>query len=469
MADIDNFLTHRTSDRGAYLNKWKKDGRVNVWLHTECLPIAVWRHTGVPKVVVLEDKQTGEATRRVWIGNWVCHEDEGVLKKQYKVGADGAREAPPQYCGICRLVDHVRRSVLSGRIDWLEPLFRFEADDPKETVVLFAGPMYMTRKAFDQFDSEEKQRARDAGLNIKESWKQGCNAGMQYLFRVVDDQHPESGVQIAFETQLLGDKVKDVISDRRESRGVEEGDPLRNPYCIQWQYRENEVDPKRKYHALAVDKQRLSPAIEALIYGPAPDVSRDVRPYNMVEMRAFLEQHALVKLPWDDIFGRAKVRPAPASSAELANEVGPEPSSRAPVPLRPPIAGPRTPKQPPKRAPYPQDDDERAVECEACGKAMWDDEMRCPRCGAEYVEQGGKVVLKREEKPAARPMRKRGEAAAPADPLAQRGRPPQAPVHGLFTRDPGDDAEAAPGGRGLASAGRQPGQDDEEDDDPIPF
>jgi len=407
MPSIDDFLNHKTSDRGAYLNKWKEDGKVNTWMHTECLPIAVWRHGGIPRVVVQEDKDTGEQVTRVWIGKAICHETEDVLKKQFKFTQQGAREIPPEYCPICCLVDYVRRLVNAGRIDRWAPVFKFEGDDEKETVTLHAGPMFMTRKMYEDLDDDEKKAAKKAGVFVKDAWKEVCHAGMNYLFRVVDDSHPESGVQIAFEPQSLGESVKLVISDRRQSKGVEEGNPLLNPYCIQWQYRENEPDFKKKYHALAIEKQQLSPAIEALIYGPAPDISRDIKPFNIQEMRAFLEEHALIKLPWNDIF-KVKTR-APKEEARADQESDPE-ETKPVLRQRPKPAV----KAAPKRAPFPEDDDEHAVGCEKCEKAMWDDDVVCPHCDARYTADG-KLLPDEPEPPKKPPMRKRGQKVEESD------------------------------------------------------
>ena len=321
MVNIDGFLNHRSSDRGAYLTKWKATGKVNTWLHTGSLPMSVWRHGGIPRIVVKENKQTGDAVRHVWSGDHVCHEPEDVLKAQYRHDDDGKRTVPPQYCPICRLVEYCRHMCKSGRWDWLDKVFRFEADDPDETLTLFAGALWMTRRDFDDLEKDDVRKAKDAGLVIGgkgggEAWKQNAYAGLKYLFLVVDDQHPESGVQKSFETSSLGDAVKDVITDARESKGVEQGNPLIHPYCIQWLYNEREPDPKKKYHARVIENVELSPAIEQLITGPAPDVSRDIKPYNLAEMRAFLEECALVKFPWDQLF-QVKTRPVAPSSASL--------------------------------------------------------------------------------------------------------------------------------------------------------
>jgi hypothetical protein len=459
---IDDFLQHRTSERGAYLSKWKEDGKVNTWMHTERLPMAVWRHGGIPKVVVLEDKKTGESVRHVWSGDWVCHEDESVLKNQYKL-EDGVRKFPALYCPICRLIDYLRKLEQSGRKNWKEPVFRWEADDEDENLQLTLGGMFMSRKHFEDMDiSEDEARAmKKAGIAIRDIWKQNIYPKASYLFCVVDDQHPESGVQKAFNTSSLGDAVKDVIADRREALGAEEGDPTLHPYCIQWQYREKEKNPKDKYHALAMDKIKLTPAVRSLITGPPPDISRDVRPFNLVEMRAFLEEAALMKLPWDDIFDVKKrvvqeveEEPRPTRKPKPRDDEEPEPRpSRS-------VAGgaPGKKEKGNKRPPFPGEDDDNAVACEGplengeeCGQPIWSDETLCPHCGAEY-DQDGKLVPK--EKPKGK-LRKRSEAAEPEE-------KPRAATKKSAKQAPAPE-ESRPAPR------REPGDDAEEDLDPIPF
>lgn len=432
---IDDFLNHRTGgSRGGYMKSWKKDGRVNTWMHTARLPMAVWKHTGFPRIVLLEDRQANEQVARVWSGDYVCHEREDVLRAQYDLTPKGEREDPPLYCPLCRLVDCVRRLVASGRLPWHKALFKFTGDVEKETLTLHAGGLFMTRKMVDDLDEEEVRDAKKQGLVVKEMWKESGYAKAEYLFCVVDDAHPEAGLQKTFERPSLGDAVKDVIAKERESEGAEDGDPTVNPYAIQWQYRKDE-EPKKMYAALRMRRLELTPAIEALITGPAPDIRSDIKPFNVVEMRAFLEQHALVKLPWDEIFKveereeeeesepPSERRPAAPTAKRAASkprreepEELEEPEPSRSVKAKP--AKPEAPKGPkkrgaPKREPIPDDDDPKAVACEQCGKAMWDDAHECPHegCGAQYDAQ---FKLIADEEPKKAPPRRR--AAPPPEP-----------------------------------------------------
>jgi hypothetical protein len=107
------------------------------------------------------------------------------------------------------------------------------------------------------------------------------------------------------------------------------------------------------------------------------------------------------------------------------------------------------------RSPYPSEDDPRAVGCEGkledgseCGKPIWEDETKCPHCGALYTADG-KLIPKEEP----RKLRKRGEAA-PAAKAAE--------MEDL-------SAPVAPKKAAVPTKQREPGDDTEEDEDELPF
>jgi hypothetical protein len=456
---VDDFLSHRSTERsGGFLSGWKKDGKVDTWM--VCLPVALWRHGGVPRVVVVENKTTKENETRVWSGNWSCHETEDVLKKQYKRDEEKNRVAPPNYCALCRLTDVMFHLVTSGRVDWLKPIFKFEGDEAKETKVLHAGGMWMSRKSYEELEKDELKRAKDAGVSLKEmSWQENCFAKMEYVARVVDNAHPESGVQIATVTSSLGDKIKDVIVDQREDRGVEEGDPFKNPYAIQWEFREREPVPANMYKVRPMLKLPLTPAINALLQAEPPDISKMVQPFNTQEMRAFLESHALVKLPWDDIFNVQKRIPkAPESLKDVAPPKTKSTQVAVPEDLEEPKPSKAVQKAKPARPAIPSEDDPKAVNCAACGtdddlKPMWEDDTTCPHCGAKYTASGD--LIPREE--AAKPkMRKRGENGT-------------AETTKTAPKEMEDFSAPVTKTKVKAPAQREPGDDTEENEDDLPF
>lgn len=390
--NVEDFLNHSTQDRGGkFLSKWKKNEPpvVDTWNHTQRRPVILWRH-GLPKVVVKEGKSGGDVTM-VWGGQYNCHEDEGVLKTQYRRNDDKSRKNPPTTCGLCRLNEAVYYMIQNGKLDWLEPLFSFEADDPKQNAVLHAGGLG-NLFGRDDLSAEALSAMAEKGIYQRDSWKQNAMAKASYVFSVVDNADVGAGVQIAIETGLLGDKVKDVINAARTSLGKEDGDPFHNPYAIRWQHCPSEQVFNNKYRAIRMEKIPLTEEIAKLIRGDAPDLTGVIAPFNQEEMRAYLEQHCVssVKLPWDEIFKfQPKLHVVPAQQPAMQ----PRP---APVAAKaPPVASV----------------DDEMVECDddACKAVMRMTDPKCPKCGKVYIEE--KVAPPPPPPPA---MKKRGQIAEAA-------------------------------------------------------
>ena len=138
---IDDFLNHRGSGgrQSKMLKGWKTAGMTRLWLHTKVLPAPLWVHKFL-RVVVFEDKGTRQSTHNVWQDLMVCHESEATAKQWIDFVREREEFAPPiEHCAMCRFQHTVRKLVLAGKLDPVAPIFRFEADDPKDTRVLHAG------------------------------------------------------------------------------------------------------------------------------------------------------------------------------------------------------------------------------------------------------------------------------------------------------------------------------------------
>jgi hypothetical protein len=363
---VEDFLSHSSRAGGNFMT-WKKDGKVEVWLHTKRLPIALWRHQ-FPKVTIKEDDD-GEAKREVFMGSMNCQEDEAVLKQQYFTDDDGIRQAPPVRCPICLFTEWVRMQVVEGQLSWTKPVFKLDHErDPSRSIVLHAGGIYGAFGERDMDDDKKKELAA-AGISLKVAWREKVLAGLNYVFCVVDNAHPDKGILVSTEAGLLGDKVKDVIADTRVSLGDDEGNPYLNPYCFQWIYFKDE-QPNKKYKARPLLKVKMTPAIEALILKtPAPDVSKVIEPFNSDTLRAFMERNCLLKgVPWDDIFKNALKVGDKSNKEEQPKEEKAEAGGRR-----------RKKKEEPKPAP-----EAKTIPCDECKKPMLETATKCDNCGAEY-------------------------------------------------------------------------------------
>ena len=212
---LAEFLGHKPSSGGGggqFLKNWKKrdDKAINIVLHTQAGFVALWQHP-LPRLHEWTDKE-GRSHREIWSGNWNCLEAERVLKEQYKRDKNtGERKSPPCLCPQCKLVEKIRQMVVDGELEFTQPLFRWEADDPSKAVVLHAGGIY---NAFGKKDLDKELLAqmREARISPQEAWVENCYSKCNYVFIVVDVDHVDDGIQVANETTLLGDKVKECIA-----------------------------------------------------------------------------------------------------------------------------------------------------------------------------------------------------------------------------------------------------------------
>ena len=110
---VEEFLKHETRGRSDFVGSdWKKEGYIDVWLHTRRPFGMVWQH-GIPRIDTKDDPETGRTQRKVFGGSYKCLEEESTLKDMYfrdKVTLE--RKTPPEICPICRLVEHVHMMVI---------------------------------------------------------------------------------------------------------------------------------------------------------------------------------------------------------------------------------------------------------------------------------------------------------------------------------------------------------------------
>lgn len=412
---LDEFLGHSSSTRGGgRVVVWRKrePAQMDTWLHSKSSIIALWRH-GWPRLAEIE--RDGEKTTEVWGGQFNCWEDEDVLRSQYQRDDQGSRKRPPQVCPFCLLLEHLRTEVRMGALSWVEPIFRFEGDDPDQAQVLTAGGLY---NAFGgDLSRQEVAELRRAGIRRDEAWKQNGMAKCAYVFSIVDNAEPDKGPQVAIETTALGDAVKRVIRNQIDARGAVKGNPIKTPYGIRWKYNEKEKEFSKKYDAFALPDLAMSPEVQAAIVdAPPPDVRGIVTKGNIASLRSVMEARALIELPFDRIFGAAEAleKGAQQEGQAEAQQEGP---SRPPVARPAPRPAPPRPSPPPAQkvaanasygtvgtssgaapAPGRRVAKQAAAEpqeptyppgtvtlpCDNCGAVMAETEDTCWRCGTRY-------------------------------------------------------------------------------------
>lgn len=369
---------------------------VNVVLHRKDSIYMLWRH-GMPRIHITEKEE-----KKVWGANHVCFEDESVLRNQHKRDDDGLRKVTPRTCPLCKMIEWFYQQITNGDLEWTDEIFRFEGDDPRENRVLHAGGICNMFGRRDLSD-EEKSQMKKHGIYENDAWKENCWARANYMFLVVDYDDPNSGVQIAVQSSSLGDKVQTMIQDRRQSLGRDEGNPQINPFVMQWTYNEKKGLPFNEiYHARVMERLKVGPDILDLIDAPPPDVANIVKPFNSLEVRAALEDAALVKLPWEEWFGKGQVAaPQEKRSSEVQGK------SLAEKRIAEKAQENRTPKSDPPPA---ADDEGEEFDCGSCDKGpVPANAKKCPFCGVKFE---GEEEEEKEEEPAPPPRRKKGPAAS---------------------------------------------------------
>lgn len=426
---LKSFLNHRSRESSGtqYLSSWRNrtPPELVCWLHTKVLPAAVWQHNW-PRVV---DKKDGK--KAVWGGSFTCLESEAVLKKQrYRDKKTGKREVPPEVCPICILNEYVRDLVRGGDLDWTDVLFRYRADDDQR--ILHAGGIYGGFGVRNPTEEQVKElSAADIKLGGPEgAWREEATAKCKYVFRVVDNDEPDKGVQIAVEQELLGQKVQQCIA-REIERAMgpkdpdgDQGNPLEHPYAIKFKYAPTEKEFGKRYDAVALPNVELTDKIRELICDTdAPSIARVREPWNIRSMRALMEEACEYGLDWDEIFGPAEARcdangvyqaPEAAEESDDSTDFDPskfEPeaekptakkalgkaSSQVPADVGKKASGKKTEaKSEPKGrravAPPPEDPPAGSEPCVGkngtCGKMLPPDCFKCPKCGQEYENVG---------------------------------------------------------------------------------
>lgn len=414
--DIDSFLNHKTNEktRGAYLGDWKEKGFIDTWMHTRRMPAAVWRHK-VPMIVPIEDKDTKEVIPFLWSKNYVCHEEEEVLRRQYHRHDDGSRKLEPSACGLCKMMEWFYQAVQNDELSWVEPIFHFSGklkdrrgSITDHEVTLHAAGIY---NGYSKVDTdEEKRELKKAGIFLRDAWQEVMSAKCSYIFCVVDHNDLKAGVQIAVEPALLGEKVRVVIQDRIASLGKDEGNPAKNPYCIQWKFNASESDFGKKYHALIIERHKLTPAIRELIAeSDPPDISNLRAPFDQGVMRAYLEKHCLVKgVPFAEFFPATEGTGKRSATSKVTTAAREAEKASAPKVEKKPEPEPKV-LTTSTGISIPEDD---AVACDACGKPMGVSWNKCVECGETYEGDGLEAPPEPPKAVAEPPKRTRTRAAA---------------------------------------------------------
>lgn len=460
--------------KNSYVKDWKERGFVEFWLHRTAPILTVYRH-GFVSVYVKEDRQTQVVTREIQFSPLVCFEDVDVVDS-WRDKVTLLRDVPPRVCPICLMQEHLIQLVNSGHLDWRRPLFQFKGTDSRKDRVFHVGGftgMFANKnlakdnpaKFADLSGAESTDPAKRAvqiagqdpffpaskwlgpvyqsGDSPNSAFRQNVDAKKEYALTVVDNANVGAGASVMFAGKSMGDKVIAVIQKAiKEARAPgdpdgKRGDPQQYPYVIRVEYNEQagKRNPNDYYDALKLGQIPMTAAVDALIRGPAPDLTKIAARPNLTKLRASIEEHCLIKrLPFDSYFDRAFKAEAEARfaaptevPAQMVPEVGRNPGSVQESQYGAFVL----PNAAQSATPVP----EELFGCEGCGAAMRASETVCVKCGYRYDVEAAPPP----PPPPLRPRSSAGVAPIPA-------KAPPAPLPASPAQDPWGLAPGTQGG-----------------------
>lgn len=433
---LEDYLTHetRSGSRSNFLKSWKNgkaehskklfkgdiglgDASIRVFLHTRVPIAAVWQH-GLPRLQ--EVTRDNIARVEAWGGSWNCIEpDEEILKSQYfRDDETDERTKPPVICPMCLLIEWVRRAVRNDEIGFCDPIFKWEGDDPSKARIIHAAGI------FNGFSSDKLTKSQSfamskSGISKKEAWAENSYAKCNYVYVIVDADNVGEGLKIAVETTLLGDKMKKEIRKRMTSEGVDDGNPLKNPVCFLWHYDDKAKLIQDKYDATALTRVPVTDEIKKLIIDtdpPTKSVTKLTDPGDIAELRAELEEHALIDtIPWDEIFGPAEkvFESSKKSTKNEKEDESDEEEDEAPESEKKPTKK-TTAKKEEKSSPKEEkksDDEIEVFACDVCKGDIRADEAECSHCGSKYNLKTGELIFNAKKAKEDKPKTTRSKAA----------------------------------------------------------
>lgn len=358
-SNLDDFLddTKPKGGRGGgRLKSWKKNidekhGQLTAWLARWFMPKKLWTHQQVYNVVEVKEEGSSEPVLKVYSRRFNCH--EGPVKK--RVGKDevslaslqrwrnedGTAEHSPTVCPMCILTSVVARLVAEGKIGFADVVFEWRGTE--DVVQIRAGGIYGHFRKTRGLTKAQQVAMRKAGARQSEAYKEDMRPQLKYGLLLVDDANVDKGLVTAIESEALGDKIRAAIItegkkveqmtkiDMRDDRVRGRWDPSINPYPFFVEY-DDTKDYEDKYRVTPLVGQEMGDDIRALVVdGEAPDLS-DFELGDCWTLRAELQSHAKVDLPWDEIFGPAEkaglMVPPGESKSEVDEDDGEE--ERAP-------------------------------------------------------------------------------------------------------------------------------------------
>jgi len=396
------------------LRKWKDDGEVVVWIHTNSKLYRRLVHV-VTYTYTEKNEKTGKDVEDVGYYYFVCPEDPDEFMNRRR------SNTYPSVCPLCRFINWVNNN---DDIDPKTIVWETSIGDRKQDRI--CNKADITNNADEGGD-----------------WRLSMLPQSDYVMAVIDDDNVGDGILVAVEKYSLGEAIKKVVNDTIDSDGEELGDPELNPYAIKWVYNPKAKKATDYYRAYKYNQAALTPEIKALLELPAIDLSREIEMGDVAKLRQYMEAGIVLEdVPMDIFFDavegntdfdtdkieaeerkekesksrkrkQKEPEPEPESEEEAGQEVCPlcngtgirkgkacvacggtgyldeEELMQEPPPTKTPPASTKTRGKQrqvskPKPAPKPVEEDPEVYQCGTCGKDVPADVDTCPHCGGTF-------------------------------------------------------------------------------------
>lgn len=291
---LGDFLRHDPDAEKAgggrgWLDKWKEKGEIILWLHTRAPIYPVWSHTLMLEDSY-EDKETQKTKDVLRFPRYVSPDANVVHVNQFFREDDGRMRVLPDRDPFLLVREHLRALGNAG-VDW--------------NTVVFSWTDFKNRNALIEWEL-----GKISGLEKRgQDWNKSLDTKLEFIFTVVADSDPGKGPVLTRETKLLAEKVREMIKNEIDSKGVEAGDPMISPYAMKWKFDKNAKSPMNSYSAFRFDRAECTDEVWNAIGGPedseAPPDASDIAKFkdaDLVKIRASMEKAAQIELPFDAIF-----------------------------------------------------------------------------------------------------------------------------------------------------------------------
>lgn len=387
--DLDSALANRGNKPSIFIESWRKKGSIAIWLHPKTKFARAVRHKWFR--IVQFTKRNGDEVSFIRYEMFNSHEPADFASFSKERGDDLKRIHRAKLCPMSKMIEWVDDAVIDGRIAPEEVVFRFDDGDPEHLIELHAAGL-TGLIGLENAPEKWKKSCKRAKVLQKDPWSENMNMKLSHVFQVVDDSDP-SEVKWAVEPPDLFFQLKDAIAKEKKRNGDDDGDPMKNPYALLWEF--DEAQARKNYGkgnvVIPQPKRKLTNKIRRLLKGPKrTDQKAVIAPGNLLELRASMENAAVIDMPFDDFFAAAKK--AGLMDGSASKPQGPKTSPKAKDDDEDEPKSDPKPKtsQKASSAPTKGKAEPTNVEvgtCDVCGEEIGDKDVECKACGTTFDDE----------------------------------------------------------------------------------